>query len=485
MNATPWDTARLEQLDPGTLLLDNNSRTIIDLETEDPELVASVRLHGVKLPVLAARVDEDQVRVLDGHSRTIAACLAVDEHPTIPVLIIDVSGEQDWELLRDQWIANEVRRGYSTADKARIMAKLTLFGLSAQDVADQLSTTPEVVAAGLAVQHSATAAEVTRMHPYLDVLQLAAIAEFEDDPDASADLATTLAEEPEQFDHAVSRWRRHRAADAERDAQVARLRAAGVTVLDQVDAATTLPLTRLLASRQDLTRLGEDPDGHTGCPGHAVTVRVSYGEVLVNHLCQDWQSHGHVDAWTTLARTDTRSPLSEQEKAERRRVRANNEAWRAAQDVRRRWLRTTLFAGKKPPKRALHYLLTALAEGGPHLSQALNHGHAYACQLLGLRKPQWGRPNPIATRAKRATSEQALMACTAILVGAFEGAFDHKASVDTWRRPTQEDRLYFTALRDWGYVLSKVERLVLDAAADAADWPHLAASESEDEQAAA
>jgi ParB family chromosome partitioning protein len=48
------------------------------------------------------------------------------------------------------------------------------------------------------------------------------------------------------------------------------------------------------------------------------------------------------------------------------------------------------------------------------------------------------------------------------MVGAFEETFDSKASVDTWRHPSVEDRLYFTALRDWGYVLSPVERLVLD-----------------------
>jgi hypothetical protein len=35
--------------------------------------------------------------------------------------------------------------------------------------------------------------------------------------------------------------------------------------------------------------------------------------------------------------------------------------------------------------------------------------------------------------------------------------------------------LYFAALKDWGYTLSKVERLVLDPAADLADWPHLQA----------
>jgi ParB family chromosome partitioning protein len=467
VSGTPWDNARLEQLDPRTLLLDNNSRTILDLEAEDPELVASVRKHGVKLPVLAARVDGDDVRVLDGHSRTIAATLAVAEHPTIPVLIIDVSADTDWELLRDQWIANEVRRGYSPADKARIMEKLTLFGLSAQDIADQLSTTPDLVEAGLAVRRSTKAAEITLAHPQLDVLQLAAVAEFEDDADATATLPDTLAEEPEQFDHAVARLRHHRAACAEREIRVAELRAAGVTVLDAVDSDTTLQLARLRTGKQNDTRLGDDPDRHASCPGHAAAVSVSYSEVQVKYFCHDWKAHGHVDAWSTSA-TTPRLPLTEAEKADRRRVRTNNEAWRAAQSVRRAWLRTTLFASKKPPKRAQQHLLMALAQGGPHLTHALGRGNRYACKLLGLREPKWGQPSPLCGRAKRATVDQALIMGIAVMVGAFEEALDSKAGVDTWRRPSPEDALYFSALKDWGYVLSTVERLVLDPKADVA-----------------
>ncbi|HEX5116280.1 MAG TPA: hypothetical protein VFW65_13880 [Pseudonocardiaceae bacterium] len=459
MTTTPWDTARLEQRDPRTLVLDNNSRTIVDLAAEDPELVASVRRHGVKVPALAGRMDDGQVRVLDGHSRTIAAVMAVDEHPTMPVLTFDVSGEQEWELLRDQWIANEVRRGYSAADKARIMEKLTLFGLSAQDIADQLSTTTELVEAGLAVRGSSRAAQVTQAHPELDVLQLAAVAEFEDDPAASADLASTLEGEPEQFDHVVSRLRRRRDADRERDTRIAELREAGTTVLDSVDPLTTLDLTRLLTSKDDRTPV--TTDGHAGCPGHAAVVSVAYSEVRVRYVCRDWKTHGHLDAWSGSA-TRTHATLSDEQKADRRLVRSNNEAWRAAQDVRRCWLRTTLFASKKPPKRAQHYLLMALAQGGPHLTQALGRGNRYACGLLGLREHSRGRTGSIGARANRVAADQALMMAIAVMVGAFEEAFDSKASVDTWRRPSAEDRLYFTALRDWGYVLSPVERLVLD-----------------------
>jgi ParB family chromosome partitioning protein len=384
----------------------------------------------------------------------------------MPVLTFDVSGEQDWELLRDQWIANEVRRGYSAADKARIMEKLTLFGLSAQDIADQLSTTTDLVEAGLAVRRSSRAVQVTQAHPELDVLQLAAVAEFEDDPAASTDLAATLEHEPEQFDHVVSRLRRRRAAERERNTSIAELREAGTTVLDGVDPLTALDLTRLLVSKDDRTPVSAE--GHAGCPGHAAVVSVAYSEVRVRYVCQDWKTHGHLDAWSGSA---TRTTLSDEQKADRRLVRTNNEAWRAAQDVRRCWLRTTLFASRKPPKRAPQYLLMALAQGGPHLTQALGRGNRYACELLGLREPGRGRNGSIGARARRAAADQALVMAVAIMAGAFEEAFDSKASVDTWRRPSAEDRLYFTALRDWGYVLSPVERLVLDPKATQSTQP--------------
>lgn len=217
--------------------------------------------------------------------------------------------------------------------------------------------------------------------------------------------------------------------------------------------------------------MDRDVDDHESCPGHAATVSAWYGQVNVQYHCRDWKSHGHIDAWTSGS--TTRGQLTEVEKAERRRVRANNEAWRAAQDVRRRWLRTQLLAAKKPPKRAQQYLLTALAYGGSHLTRALTSGNRYACRLVGLPEPKPGQHHPLMARARRATAEQALTMSLAILIGACEEAMHTAGGVDTWRHPPEESRLYFTALQDWGYVLSQVERLVLDPDADKSDWPHL------------
>lgn len=483
MSTALWQTASIELVNPASMLLDRNTRTIVDLEHDEPELVASIRTHGVKIPVIAHRLDTGQLRVLDGHTRVLISISVIEKHPVVPVLVTDAQDEEEWAYLRDQWIANEVRRGYGAADKARIMEELTLFGLSVEAIAGQLSVPAETVEAGLAVQRSTIATQAVAAYPQLDILQLAALAEFDNDEDSSSALLDALESEPDQFDHVVSQLRHQRAKDALRDATAAELREAGVTVLDESDRSA-LPLRRLHRSNQDTTLLSDDPDAHTDCPGHAAVVSVYCGEPEITYVCQDWTSHGHQDAWSGVAEFSgpRQGPRSEIEKAEMKRARVNNERWRAAQDVRRDWLRTKLVAATKPPKQALRHLLVALAEAGPHLLQAIGRGSRYACDLLGTKKPQCNQPHPLAVRAKRATADQATLAIVAVVLGAFEEAYDAQHTVTTWRSPTDEDRLYFRLLKTWGYTLSPVEQLVLDPTADAADWPHL---QADDETAAA
>lgn len=121
-----WDNTKFELIDPRELLLDKNARTIVDIESEDPELVASVKLHGVMVPLIANPAADGRRRVRDGHSRALAAILAVDEHPVVPVLVTECTDERIWIRLRDQWIANEVRRGFTPGDKARIFEQMAL-----------------------------------------------------------------------------------------------------------------------------------------------------------------------------------------------------------------------------------------------------------------------------------------------------------------------------------------------------------------------
>ncbi|MGW5049727.1 ParB/RepB/Spo0J family partition protein [Actinokineospora sp. NPDC004072] len=469
MGTSIWENATLRMVDPTDLLLDQNARSTVDITTENPPLVDSIRKHGVLVPVIANPTGDGRIRVRDGHCRTLAARLVVDEHPTIPVLVTESSDEELWRRLRDQWISNEIRVGFAVGDKARLLEQMSLFGLGAEDIAEQLTTDINTVKAGLAVGRSSRAAAAVASHPQLDMLQAAALAEFEDDPEASESLNWVLEWQPEQYDHTVSLLRRRKAEQQACDVKAAELRASGVTVLEGDAADGAVLLDRLLIGGKSKAKLSEKD--HANCPGHAAIVTTNYiGDAVVRYVCRDWKANGHVQ----LSRTQD-GPRTEEEKAELRRVRHNNEAWRAAQDERRKFL-TTLLSRKTPPKHLTLALLLTLLHGGDHLTAALGRGSALAAELLGMEPARRaGQPNPIATRAKRAGVAQLTMLLAAVVLGGLEEAYRRRDSVNTWRRPTAEDKLYFATLRDLGYTLSTVERLVLDPAADADQWPHLAA----------
>lgn len=475
-----WDNTSFELIDPRELLLDQNARTIVDLQSEAPDLVASVKLHGVMVPLIANPVAGGRRRVREGHSRALAAILAVDEHPVVPVLVTDCTDDRVWVRLRDQWVANEVRRGFSPGDKARIVEQMALEGLSDEEIAAQLTISTDVVRAGRRVHASLRAIEALDQHPQLTLVQVAAYAEFGDDPEACATLEQTLQEEPEQFDHVTSQLRLTREANAAREQVAAELRASGMSVLDEDQVRAALPLDRLYRDATSEVRLSRDSDAHASCPGHSAKVVRGYGggQPRVELMCYEWAQHGHRDAWAAPGTRPRTGQRSEAEKQEMRRVRVNNELWRAALPVRRKFVRE-LLARKTAPKRAVQHLLTVLAEGGVALTRALSQdNNRFACTLLGLKESQHGKPHPIATKAKRASAEHALIMSIGIVLAAFEVAYDLTDKVNTWRRPTADDTLYFTILKDWGYTLSKVEQLVLNPDADAKDWPHLRAGDA-------
>lgn len=472
MSTAVWETASLRLVDPRALLIDQNARTIVDLEAEDSAFIDSVRTNGVVLPVIANPTEDGELRVKDGHKRTIAAILT--DQPRIPVIVTDAGEQQDWQRLIDQWIANEVRAGFSAGDKARILEELTLFGISAEDIARQLGIGADTVDAGLRVRRSTTATEVAAQYPQLDMFQVAALAEFDDDADALDALRATLDDDPDQFDQKVSALRLERREHQARAELADQLRQRGVELGEPPSWGDPAKrLSELQRSAHDATVLGEEPEAHARCPGHAAYITSSSytGEAKVTFVCRDWRRHGHVDRFASGRPAGRRKTA--REKVELRRVKVNNKAWRAAEPVRRDFL-VKLLGRKNPPKRVQQFLAASLVEGDPTLRKAMERQHGFACELLNLVEPGWGRPHPLAARLSRATANQAVMTQLTVVLAACEAACD----VHTWRHPTAAHRRYLAALIDWGYVPSKVERLVLDPNADAEDWPSLRTSDS-------
>ncbi|BCW12982.1 hypothetical protein NtRootA4_41130 (plasmid) [Arthrobacter sp. NtRootA4] len=86
MNAAPT----LEMLDPNTLTVDINVRKDAALTKE---FVASIKEHGVLVPVVAHRREDGTVHVLMGQRRTLGAIEA--GAPRIPVLVGDTPEEAE------------------------------------------------------------------------------------------------------------------------------------------------------------------------------------------------------------------------------------------------------------------------------------------------------------------------------------------------------------------------------------------------------
>ena len=188
------------------------------------------------------------------------------------------------------------------------------------------------------------------------------------------------------------------------------------------------------------------------------------------YVCLDPVKYGHLEPAQESSRTQQAADVDEDArkeaaKAERRRVLDNNKAWRAAETVRRDWLKN--FATRKTaPKGAARYIVAELARGDYQLRDGMEKQHAFARELLVLdvQAPRWQRPSEpdalITTLSHAADGRAQVIALTLVL-----GAYEATLGVHTWRNPDAGARRYLTQIAAWGYELSDIEQSVTDQAA--------------------
>jgi ParB family chromosome partitioning protein len=205
------------------------------------------------------------------------------------------------------------------------------------------------------------------------------VAEFDDDPDAVKALVTA-AKSGENTAHIAQRLRDQRETAQALEVLAAQLKDAGVVVIPEppYDEKVIRPLRHLHHDGQPLT-----PETHTACPGHAAYVKRAWGEQKAEavYVCVHPKIHGHTDL--TRPTPAAERPTTDEEKAERRRVRTNNDAWRSAEKVRRAWLRDFLTR-RTPPKGTAAFLATVLIEDCHVLTKACGNGHHRARDLFRL-----------------------------------------------------------------------------------------------------
>lgn len=434
-------------LDPRTLTIEANVRTDVNLK---PEFVESIRDNGVLMPILVQQHEDGTLHVRAGQRRTLAAIAA--DQATIPARIVTGS-DDDAERIIQQMIENDDREGLTTAERAAGYQQMSLMGVSAASIARRLHKPKAEVEAGITV--AASQAGIDAANDGLNLIDAAIFAEFEGDEEATNRLRDAVWH-GSPVAHAAQRIRDQRAEQAKVDALRQALSDANVTIRRAPGYYDNLakPLTDLH------TKGSKDPltaEEHATCPGHVAWITTSGDEPEIVYGCEDYRAHGHMRATAPSAPS---TPMSEEDRAARREVIANNKAWRSAETVRRAWLAT--FAKRKTaPKGAAAFVARVLIDGYK-IDQSRQQGHRLAHDLLGVQRATgWhSTEDPFGSQLATATPARAQHIALVISLAAVE----ESTQTGTWRHAYGVTRDYFAFLKDSGYDLSEVEAMCLPGA---------------------
>lgn len=507
-------TGTLEHLDPQSLRTEENVRTEAGLTTQ---FLHSIRENGVLTPVTAVRYADGTVLVRTGQRRTLAARevgLA-----TIPVYIVPVDGEDTATRIVEQLTENDHRAAMGQLDRVNAVQQLLLTGLSVNKVAKRLAVSPERVKASQAVAGSASAME-SLQEQQVSLTEAAVLAEFDGDDAAVESLLRAAGRS--WFDHTAQRLRQAR-EDAKRAAEAARTWSeAGYTVLESRPRgwdANQVPLSCLTTVDgepvDESVVADSDPRWWAAfLVAEEVLVDKETGEPVAEDMI-DWDTRDTPDATPqaglrhadSVEETDVWVPdwycldpeaarlrpterfvragdamaggaapeaVSDDAKAERRRLLALNKLGQAAEVVRRQYV-TDLLARKTPPQGAAIFVARMLASDGFLLTQ--NGGAEVARLLLGAPKQEFNRMER--TGGVPALVEQLPDSgdgrAQVILLGLVLGALEARTRKDSWRgastltgqsRPCEQAD-YLRFLAQCGYGLAPVEQIITgDTTAD-------------------
>lgn len=436
------------RVDPKTLLIGPNVRKEVTLR---PEFVASIREHGVLVPILAQE-SPDGLEVVDGQMRTLAAVDA--ELVDVPVFVQPPAAD-DAARIVEQIVVNEDRAGLTAPDHVAAIAQLALdFKMPAAEISKRTGASKEAVAAVITTSKSkAATAAVGREGVTLELAARMAEAEL-----TEAEVQRVVGQAYNK-DYAVQQI----VAERERAAEIARLteklQADGVAVVSKPSLHEYQP-----KEKNKHRYLGDLVDAATGkkistakhktCPGHAVFVGVRgySGAVEAHYLCTDPSKHGHRDA-------NKAAPvkLTDAERARKEIEKQRTAAWPTATEVRLEWVREQLLTRRTAPSGWEVLAVHDLAQRHPRTWQS---GARPALALL--QRPaadnDWGTESTIAAWA----GEKPINGWRAALAMVIARHEEELTARGAWSKASAT---YLQMLADWGYQLSEVEQGVLDDAA--------------------
>lgn len=510
----------LEHLDPHSLTLELNVRDTADL---DAQFVASIKEHGVLIPLAAVRGPDGTVWVRAGQRRALAAREA--NLTTVPVYVrpATASDEADQlvERVSEQIVENEQRTQLTDAQRARGIQQMIDAGVSVTKVAKKLAIGKEAVKAAATAAKSSTAMDALASGQ-LSLTEAAAITEFEDMPGAVERLISAAS--TPRFEHTLAQLREERAS-AEAEARAAQVYTdKGFAVLEQRpeswnpdciplhylltpegaeadDKAVSNPAHWAVLLYEDTAlcdvQTGEivdedtvDWDNTEGQPDaepaerlcHAKTVTETTGFVP-EYYCIDYRAAGLAPEDWFLRRagivgTNTSEPVdlddeareaarqqaeaerTEAEKRERRKVLALNKLGDAALSVRREFVRK-LLARKTPPKVAALFIADCLARDSFLLTS--HNALDTTAALLGVDSGQ-AVAKLVADLPANGDGRAQVITLALVL-----GALESRTPKDAWRNNADGwghhvgSGEYLRWLADNDYPLAPVEEVVTKA----------------------
>lgn len=486
MSDTITESAELLHVDPASLTIGTNVR--VDTRPDAKEFAKSIHERGVLEVITAYRDDDGSLVVHRGQRRTVVATQVGTPTGTFAVRVVPKPEEAD--RIVDQLVENLHRADMHEAEVLDGVEQLALIGVSAAQIAKRITIKRGTVDAALVVANSQTA-RAEMASEQLTLEEAAVFAEFDGDEGAIAYLRSESRRRV-PLAHAAQRLRDEAAERAALLAEVERLRAEGLPVLDPdaVPASTwNLRLDRLV-----------DADGNPvpeetwpTIEGAAVMVTVDwiYPEVEAEADVDDEEIEyadpvrGFVPVWivadpaanglhhpneSRAGTPDTGESDADREKAraERAHVLRNNRAWRSAETVRREWL-DRFLARKTAPTGAEALICEAVVGCDYRLSKAMGQRHATLRTMLGESSDGYGFDACAKLASEPATAKAATMRTLAAVLCAWE----ETSGVHTWRGPSGWDARIMNALIGWGYEPSDVERILIgiDATADGVEEP--------------
>lgn len=443
----------IREVAPGDLIVAANVRREVALSKE---FVASVKEHGVKVPVLVQE-GLTGLEVIDGQRRTLAA---VEAGLSLIPVVVQAPVKDDGQRIVDQLVVNEHRSGLTNADQVEAIRDLALFGMSASAIARKVGEKKATVDVALKVAAAPEAVELMREHQVSldDAAGLAEVAAV--DAEYAAQLAQKIVS-GYNVNYYLGEWRLKRAQAIATEELVA----AGVEVVEPLtyqddDPRSLRDLFTDEAFQQPLSELPEKEwrklagDGLVGFVtwdwnGPDRVAKVGYG-------IKGWRDRGLFgrdrSAYSSSSKPSTPEE-AEALKAERRAARERTTAWASATEGRLVFLQEVLQRKTLPhgwEVEVAHHVCRSSANVNWSTAKGLLQveGDEYVGYLT-LRRVLSENP----TKAPHVA--------LAVVLAEREGArdFDRKG----WQTDGVAD--YLRMLAGWGYQLTDVERELTEAEA--------------------